>query len=299
MGLATVVATIEGARAQGITAVVLVVAAKVGFELYSYRSRHVDTEGGRFDEVLDVVFGPRDTALPRNPVEVPEGTPNETVRVDRRTALVVSVLDGLFTLLSRLYVAYGLLAVLAFATYQWGVVGFLVAGGAIAVVCLPALVLASAAHYLLGGALEYRRYDDVLVAHDRLLDEAQWRLDRSSVTEVSVVRNVTGRLFGTDALRVKALDEDGDQRVLFLGPFSSLGAAATALDLSSYEQPREPDRAVAAAALGLLGTFFLPIAVAYTTGTVSAVVAAVLALLLLPLLATVLGPLLWTALLNW
>jgi hypothetical protein len=296
--LGAVLGAVESTRARGVAAVALVVAGKVGYELYAYRAHHTDGEG-RLDAVLDRVFGPRDTALARDPVETPDGDPTAAVRTDRGAVLAGSAFLGALTLLAHYQVLAALLAAVVLAALGWGVPGLVLVGGVVLVALSVALVGITASYLLLDGWLEYRRYDDTLVAYDRLLGTPQWRVERATLHDASVDRSVANRLAGAGTLGLRARDGDGERRSVTVGPFTDLSAAAASLDLPSYDPPPDPDRAVAYAAFGIAGSLLSVFALMYVSGAASAGKTVGVAFLLLPMMAVTVGSLLWVGLLNW
>lgn len=286
---------VERTHTAGLVVLGPLVAGKVAYELYSYRARH----SGSSSAVLDWVFGERDTALPRAPVREPDGPPNATVRTDTRASMLSSLFVGLFAVAGRYYLVLAFVGVVGFVGLAGGTVVLAVAVVGVVAVLSAAVAVNAASHYLHDGWLEYRRYDGALVAYDRLLDEPQWRLPPARVYDVSAVRTVANRLAGTGTIRLKRRDADGDQVTTTVGPFADGRVAVRTLDLPRFEPPPDPDRTVAYAAMGIVAAFAVPFAGLYLTGELSAGATVLLGLVLFPTLAVVLGPLLWTALLNW
>ncbi|WP_440988345.1 hypothetical protein [Haloarchaeobius baliensis] len=145
----------------------------------------------------------------------PPGQPTERFRAEPRATRLAGVLDGLLPRLAWdvLNVAARLTAVVVF-----GVGGVLVAGGAglgqpvaLAVGAAGGLVVAALWFALLGighfelafGAMDYRLYDDELVAYDTRLDAVQWRASLDAVRDVSVERDAWAAPPGTDAATVR------------------------------------------------------------------------------------------------
>ncbi len=102
-----------------------------------------------------------------------------------------------------------------------GLGGFAVAGTAGVGVVVVAGLLAGAV--LIGvetdvryGHLEYRLYDDCLVAHDRLFDAPQWRIELCAVTETTPSTAVLDRLPGLELERLFVRTDDESQRLVGL-----------------------------------------------------------------------------------
>ena len=141
----------------------------------------------------------------------PNSRPTERFRADRRATRVAGMLDGLlprvrfgvFNLWAR-FVGVFLPAVGVF----WGVlvvglslpVALLIGGGGTTVVVGGAFVLSGVAHFELAfGAVEYRLYDEELVAYDTRLDAVQWRAPLAEIHNVTVTENRWLSPPGTDA----------------------------------------------------------------------------------------------------
>ena len=153
----------------------------------------------------------------------PPGRPTARFGADSRAVWVAGLLDGVVP-----RIEWDVFAVLA----RVGVVvlagggGFLAAGTAglrptaAAVVGLLAVIavlvggfgLVGVVHYELAfGAMEYRLYDEELVAYDRRLEAVQWRVPLDEITAVSIHRGLWHSPPGSDAAAVR-LDRS-DQRV--------------------------------------------------------------------------------------
>ena len=159
-----------------------------------------------------VVYETRRDELPTgaDPFElsIPPRRPVERFRADRRAVRIAGMLDGvaprieweLLNVISRL-TALLLLAVVGFvAASALGSIAAVV-GACIAVVV--SFVSMGIAHFELAfGAMEYRLYDDELVAYDARLDAVQWRVPLEAVRTVSVERGLWTEPPGTDAATV-------------------------------------------------------------------------------------------------
>jgi hypothetical protein len=118
------------------------------------------------------------------------------------------------------------------------------------------LVVASArigSYYLRYGTIEYRRYEEQLVAYDTALGAAQWTASVDSAT-FSIRNAIPDRLLDTGTLNVSGADPgDRDAQV---GPVADLDATIETLELPVADRARpERDSAVIASAL-LLALFF-------------------------------------------
>lgn len=129
----------------------------------------------------------------------PTGRPVERFRVDRRAVRIAGLLDGIVPRLDT-----GVLNVTsrAIAVVVLSACGFFVAGyglrlptpaaaaagvGFALLATATAFGLAGIVHFELAfGAMEYRLYEDELVAYDRRLDAVQWRAPLDGIRSVSV-----------------------------------------------------------------------------------------------------------------
>ncbi|MFD1644655.1 DUF6498-containing protein [Haloarchaeobius litoreus] len=157
-------------------------------------------------------------------VDVPDGEPTDRVRTDATAVRLRGVGLGL---VYAVLPPSGL-ALLAGCFFAWVVagppgavvVGVAVVGGSVLVRVLEQKVLY--------GHLEYRIYDEGVLAYDRLLDEPQWFVPRHDVVDTRTSDGLLGdRLgYGTGVLRLRRR-EGADARLVFLSDtervLSSLG----------------------------------------------------------------------------
>ncbi|TSD16307.1 hypothetical protein DP107_03035 [Haloglomus irregulare] len=123
------------------------------------------------------------------------------------------------------------------------------------------LVVAGArigSYYLRYGTIEYRRYEEQLVAYDTALGAVQWTAPVDSAA-FSIRNAIPDRLLDTGTLDVSGADPD--DRDTQLGPVTDLDATIETLELPVAD-PVRPDRdpTVIAAAV-LLALFFLAVPV--------------------------------------
>jgi|GEM_PF-901216 len=149
----------------------------------------------------------------RPPVPDGDGPPRRRWRTDRRSVVCARMSTSPARTLAN---DGGLLAV-AIAVFVWiavdSVVGNVVAAGLILAVGSIGAVLIGVETDLLYGHLEYRLYDDCLVAYDRLLDTPQWRVELRELTETESSAAVLDRLPGL-ALERLFVRTDGESRRL-------------------------------------------------------------------------------------
>jgi len=162
-----------------------------------------------------IAYGIRRNATPTGADSVvlsePGGRPIERFRPDRRAVWIAGMIDGILprieldvlNVFSR-FVALSLLSVGGFVVaYTAGLAASVVATGIALVVVAIGFGLAGIVHFELAfGAMEYRLYDDELVAYDARLDAVQWRVPSIAIRNVSVERTVWTGPPGTGAATV-------------------------------------------------------------------------------------------------
>ncbi len=141
----------------------------------------------------------------------PTGQPTERFRTDRQAVRLAGVIDGLVPRIEwEMLNIFSRVAAL-FSAALVGFVGAFIGGPTAAVVGIGgalvgvviSFVLAGIVHFELAfGAMEYRLYDDELVAYDTRLDAVQWRVPLDAIRNVSVERGFWTGPPGTDAATV-------------------------------------------------------------------------------------------------
>lgn len=196
----------DGAVVGGRALLVAVAAGKLTYDLRALQIRRDDDRRGLFAKL----YGSERTEVRPVPVETPDGDPGLCIGPSRRAAVADAVLRGL---------AYGFLrrGILVAPVVALGILAdapaIAVAGLALGLVLSA---LRATTRYLRYGTLEYRCYDGVVVAHDRLLDEPQARLERHAVTDATVSEGWVDRLCGTETLSLDALGDDDSSVGLFV-----------------------------------------------------------------------------------
>lgn len=162
------------------------------------------------------------TSAGAEPVSLPEpdGSPVERFRVDSRATRIAGAMDGLVPRTDADVFNFWVRFVGAFLPVVgvfWGVVVVglagptaLLLGGVLPAVAVGgAFVLSGVAHFELAfGAMEYRLYDEELVAYDTRLDAVQWRAPLAEIHDVTVAESRWLSPPGTDAGTVR-LDRSG------------------------------------------------------------------------------------------
>ena len=160
----------------------------------------------------------------RTPVEPGRGEPAAVWRVDRRSVVSARALTGP----GRVFLTRAGLLVGAVAVFTWivldGAAGVAVPAGIFAVVAVFGAVLIGVETDLLYGHLEYRLYDDCLVAYDRLLATPQWRVDLSEITETESSAAVLDRLPGLSLERLTVRTDDDGRRLVGLADTEAVRA---------------------------------------------------------------------------
>ncbi|MEZ3144174.1 hypothetical protein [Halobaculum sp. MBLA0143] len=168
----------------------------------------------------------------RDPVPAGRGAPTATWRVDRRSVVAARALTGPGrVLLTRAGLLVGAIAVFVWLVLD-GTAGVVAAAGILAGVAVVGAASVATEADLLYGHLEYRLYDDCLVAYDRLLETPQWRVDLADVTEVETGAAV---LDGVSALRLQRLAVRGGEHSGTLVGLADAEAVRERIDEARFE----------------------------------------------------------------
>lgn len=204
------------------SALVLVLAALIGtrvtFELAGVIAGSIDGEHSRI-AALREWFG-TDNIGTESEIEVPDGTPIARFRPDRNAVRVRGLVRGVGKSVNPeipvLLLGLGLLV----GWLLWGIPGAIAISSVI--VSLFALVTV-VVEELLYGYLEYRVYEDAVVAYDRLLDEPQWRISTDEITDSKSRSSLIERL-ATDTGTVQIMRRDRNPVLLICLPDSDCAA---------------------------------------------------------------------------
>ena len=279
---------VDESRAAGTLLLLVVVGVKTLADAYGFWVDHLGREPFGLAERL---FGVAETGDPPPAVDAPAVAPEARVRTDASAVLFTGLIPVAFAFASRGGLVVVLLAGLTF---------FAVGAWAVAVVALVVAVVAGTsllAHYVRFGTLEYQRRGDALVCHDAWLDEPQWACRVDEIRDPSVERRITSKLFGTTVVGFRA-GPSGEESFR-LGPVADAEAVVDRLGFPAFDTSQdEPNRQVAAAALSLAGSFFLvPVGLLLAPGVSTGKAVGVTALLG-PMMAVLVGMLLWVSLYN-
>lgn len=241
------------------------------------------------DRIGDLVPD-RDLTEPSPEIDPPAGDPESCVSVTTNPVLLAALPTVALGFLHR--GVMGVLALLGFAGivagWVWFVPGIAVLFG---IVCARI-----GSYYLRYGTIEYRRYNQSLVAHDTLLDAPQWVVPVDDA-RFSIRNAATDRLLGTGTLKIESatLEESSVQ----FGPVAELDTAVETLDLpvASTDRP-ERDLAVAGAALALALSFLLVplglvVSPAVNTPELAGLAVVLGPMFIIPIVALVWGALRW------
>ncbi|MFC4449972.1 hypothetical protein [Halorussus aquaticus] len=144
-------------------------------------------------------------------LSMPTGRPNERFRPDPQAVRIAGGIDGLLpriewellNVVSRLAALFLVVVVGFVVASVGGPTAAVVASVVALVVVVISFVLVGIAHFELAfGAMEYRLYDDELVAYDARLDAVQWRVPLDAIRNVSVQRGLWTGAPGRDAATV-------------------------------------------------------------------------------------------------
>ncbi|MBO4248914.1 hypothetical protein IL252_13920 (plasmid) [Halomicrobium sp. IBSBa] len=236
------------------------VVVKLLVEWSGYRATHGD--GGRLTGWLS---GPDESGRTPAVDDVPAGEPDARVRTDGRAVLSTGALQALSERAPVYATSFVIVWLFSLVILGGEEPSRAVAlGSGLVLVCLFVALLAArvGTFYLRYGTLEYRRYDDRLVAYDSLLDEPQWWASIGSLRDAEVVSDrLPDRLLGTRTISLAAGWGDDPRRSL--GPVADAEALVRAFDLHVRTTALAPiDRRVAAVVAGCVGVIVLaPVAV--------------------------------------
>ena len=186
--------------AVGLPLLLGVVAAKAAFDLAGLYGDRL----AAFDESSALDLGLSYDPPEPEPVDGSLADPVETVRQPRRARLA----GALATPLGHPGLWYiGALPALGAVLFALGGTWATAADLAAAAVALP-LGLAALDHELRQGLVEYRAGDGALVARDRLLGVALWRVEPWDETDLRVERSRLDRRLGTETVVIELRDDE-------------------------------------------------------------------------------------------
>ncbi|WP_254523477.1 hypothetical protein [Natrinema caseinilyticum] len=141
----------------------------------------------------------------------PTERPSERFRTDRHAVRIAGVIDGLvprleweiLNVFSRVAALF-LVAIVGFVgAFTGGLTATVVGSGVALVTVVISFVLVGIGHFELAfGAMEYRLYEDELIAYDTRLNAVQWRVPLDAIRNVSIERGFWTGPPGTDAATV-------------------------------------------------------------------------------------------------
>jgi hypothetical protein len=144
-------------------------------------------------------------------LSAPTGRPLERFRTDRQAVRIAGMIDGIVPRLewdinSIRFRGLAIILLISggfFSSFFVGMTAAVVGASVALVVVVLGFVLAGIVHFELAfGAMEYRLYDDEVVAYDTRLDAVQWRASLDAIRNVSVKRGFWTGPPGTDAATV-------------------------------------------------------------------------------------------------
>lgn len=228
----------------------LVVAAKLLVEWSAYRATH--NSGGRLTRWLS---GPATPDKPRNSVDIPSDDPKASVPTNHRAVLYTGVFDVFGRQAPFLVSPFIIAWIISLVLLGEEAPTSLAIAISLIILFLFAGLLASKVtiFYLKHGPLEYRRYEERLVAYDTLLEEPQWSTSTEVLREVQVVPDrLPDRLLGTRTIAVTT-SWDGDDSRRMLGPVSTPDQLVEAFELPVHTTALEPlDRHVVGVVIACL-----------------------------------------------
>jgi len=235
-----------GDQSGGLVLLTGIVVVKTTTSVYRIVTDHTDLP---VPSVLDGAFD-GSHAKPRPDIDTPDGPVCGRVSVDAAPVLLGSLPRVAFGFAHRS--TFAILIGLAFAALTGGSVWLVL--GLVFVLVVAGTRIGS--YYLRYGTIEYRRYEEQLVAYDTALGAVQWTAPVDSAT-FSIRNAIPDRLLDTGTLEISGADpNDRDAQV---GPVADLDATLETLELPVADPSRpERDPAVIASAL-VLALFFLAV----------------------------------------
>ncbi|MFC6753971.1 DUF6498-containing protein [Halorubrum tibetense] len=261
----------------GVAILVVLVGLKLFLEWSTVRSSRDGFTGW-----LAGPSGSEDAPATRDPVDRPRG--DEEPRADRvpgadgsdgeappapdarfrthRRAVVATALARTLSWPAAFYITgFAVIWVAVLGTFTDGELPPAIAVGTLAVVvglCLAAIGVHVAGFVLRYASLEYRRYDDRIVAYDTWLDEPQWAAPVDVLRDVEVVENrLPDRLLDARTFRMTTGWGD-EERARVVGPVTDPEGVVEAFDLPVGTTDLRPiDRRIAAASVVLAATIAL------------------------------------------
>ena len=173
----------------------------------------------------DVQIGERES------VPSGDGEPRARWRVHRPSVVWVRMLSSPGRVFSnRDGLLYLLLSLFAWVAVD-GPTGTVIAAGILATVALTGSVIIGIETDLRYGHLEYRLYDDCVVAYDRLLETPQWRVELDEITGTKASVAFLDRLPGLTLERLRLRTRDDSERLVGL---TNAGAVREAVDEARF-----------------------------------------------------------------
>lgn len=224
-------------------ALALVVCAKLLLEWATFRATRDEGDSSRLADWFVVSPASADTDEDgdgaERAVRVPDVPPRARLRPDRSlvvrkgTLRALARIAGGAPLFGLLWLA--VVSVLASATGSSLVVP--VGAAALVAAVLLAFGVQLAAYFLRYGTLEYRRYDEAIVAYDTFLEEPQWAAPVQEIRDVTVATDwFDERLLGAGRLRL-TVGWDDDAPAREIGPVRDVIRVAEALEIPSASKP--------------------------------------------------------------
>ncbi|EMA30591.1 DUF6498-containing protein [Halobiforma nitratireducens] len=263
-GFFLMIALLFVAEAGGIAVLATFVAVKLLVDWSAFRATHGG--GGRLTGWLAGPENEEEREGPEQP-RIPDADPDARFETHTRTVALTAVFHTLVKP-APFYAGMVVLAWFVTLAVLGGSGGFallLSVGISLAAfVALVAFLVAKTAERVFEyAALEYRRYDDRLVAYDAWVEEPQWSVPCNEIRDVTVVGDrLPDRVFGTRTLEAK-LGWGDEETMRELGPVEDAPAFVEAFDLAvratELDLPAVDRRVAAIAVTPIAG---VPVAVA-------------------------------------
>ena len=175
-------------------------------------------ELGVFDQYVPDRLHPDTQVGTRESIRLGDGEPQTVWTGDRSSILSARILTSPGRVFpTRAGLLVGLIALILWSGLD-GAAKVLAPAGVFVTVAVFGAVLIGVETDLLYGHLEYRLYDDCLVAYDRLLEAPQWRVELDDVSEIEVAPPYSDALstFTLGRVYVRTRDDTPQQKLVGL-----------------------------------------------------------------------------------
>ncbi len=212
-------------------AILLLAIGKSGFDIRTYYLKRTDQRG-----LFAKLYGSHRTEIIPESIDPPDRPPRQTVAMPSHIAVLDALVHGLWFgfgangWLVWPVIGIGSLLTLPAVSIIGGVIGVALAGAR------------ASARYLRYGTVEYRCYEDLIIAYDRVLEEPQAQTKGKTITDITVSTGRLDRLVGTQTLNVQVSKPDDTTKIrLFVPDPDSVDTTDQITESTSQTLPHLPD----------------------------------------------------------